>query len=574
MAFNDFHGHLTGEGLTLNLPDPSRAGARLRVPTGSAAALAGLVQALRHSAPNSVLVSSGDAVGAAPLVSSLFRHESTIEVLNQIGVDVGVVGNHEFDAGLAELQRLAQGGCAADEPGQAARSCALHRFEGARFPLLAANVQSPGKRAPFAAHWVRQVQGVKVGFIGVVTRSTPGIVRPSGIAGLRFGDEAEAINREVAALQAQGVHALVAVLHEGGEWSAETGSNNATPPDWNDRRCPGWQGAMAELLPRISPAVDLVLNAHTHQGYLCMHQGRPVMQAVSYGRGLSVADLVIDRHSGRVDRSATQAANLPVLAAQAQSSPSEPPAATAANDVTERLAQGLPEAFAQALRQARAQQAVAQTVETYRRAAQPVAERPVGRIAASVGRQGEADSPLGRLVADAQWAATRAPEAGGAQFALMNPGGLRANLECRSTPPCTVSFGQAFSAQPFGNNLVVLSLSGTELLGLLEQQQPPGRSEARFLQPSAGLRYRWQAAAPFGQRVRDVHIHGQALQPQMTYRLTVNNFLAEGGDGFADFRLGRQRLGGPQDIDALVNWLQAQAEPVVPDPENRIQVLR
>ncbi|GCL64719.1 bifunctional metallophosphatase/5'-nucleotidase [Pseudaquabacterium pictum] len=546
IAFNDFHGHLEPGSLAVPLPDPVQPGGVQRVAAGGAAALAGLVQALRQGAPHSVLASTGDMVGAAPLVSALFRHESTVEVLNQLGVDVAAAGNHEFDAGTTELLRLLRGGCAANAADAATSSCALQpAYAGARFPVLAANVLAASGQPLLPPTWVLRVGGVQVGFIGAVTRDTPSIVVPSGVAGLRFEDEAEAINRAAEALDAQGVKALVALVHEGGE----TGAAGA-PADWNDPACPGWRGDMARMAQRISPKVDVIFSAHTHQGYNCLLDGRPVMQALSFGRAVSVADLVIDPASGEIDRTATRSRNLPVL-----------------NDRTDaaqrqRLLASEPAPWGQALAQARPVAAVQQTVAAYAQAAAPRVQRPVGRIAGSFDRRGRTDSAAGRLVADAQLAATRAPDQGGAQLALMNPGGVRSDLVCAGTPPCTVTYGDAFGMQPFGNSLVVMTLTGVELKAVLEQQQPAGRTSPSFLSPSAGLAYRWVASAPPGQRVQDLTLNGQPVGPKQALRVTVNSFMADGGDGYAPLRAGRQRLGGPQDLDALIAHLQTQPAPV------------
>ncbi len=533
IAFNDFHGHLEPGTLSLTLPDPAQPAAAQRVAAGGAAALAGLVQALRQGAPHSVLATTGDMIGAAPLVSALFRHESTVEVLNQLGVDVAAAGNHEFDAGTAELLRVLGGGCAADAaqaaaaPGTAATvSCALTpRYAGARFPVLAANVQAAtGPLLP--PTWVVSVGGVRVGFIGAVTRATPSIVVPSGVAGLRFEDEAAAINRAAAVLDAQGIKALVALVHEGGE----TGTPGQ-PADWNDPACPGWRGDMQRIAQRITPQVDLILTAHTHQGYNCLIDGRPVMQALSFGRAVSVADLVLDPRSGEVDRAATRSRNLPVFNDRSDAA------------LRQRLLAAEPAPWADAQRQAQPVAAVQQTVAAYAQAAAPRVQRPVGQIGGSFDRRARTDSAAGRLIADAQLAATSAPANGGAQLALMNPGGVRADLACSGTPPCTVTYGDAFSMQPFGNSLVVMTLSGVELKAVLEQQQPPGRSSPSFLAPSAGLAYRWLASGAPGQRVQDLTLNGRPVGPKQALRVTVNSFMAEGGDGYAPLRAGRAAPG-------------------------------
>jgi len=545
IGFNDFHGNLEPGQLTLPLPDPAKPGATLRVPTGGATAFAGLVNALRAGAPHSVVVSSGDMIGAAPLVSTMFRHESTVEVMNRIGVEVAAAGNHEFDAGTAELKRVIGGGCAPNAPGAAMNSCVLKAYPGARFQLLAANVEAADGRPLLAPSWVKQLGPVKVGFIGAVTRSTPGIVVPSGIAGLRFSDEADAINRAAAALKAQGVHTLIVTMHEGGEVGG-----GGVMADWNDERCPNLRGRIVDLAQRITPDVDLILSGHTHQGYRCMLNGRPVIQSFSYSRGLSATDLWIDPRTGRVDRAATRSRNLPVLNERTPA------------DQREALAAAQPAPWDAVLRQARPDAAVAQEVAAFAAAAAPRTQREVGRIGGSFER-GSANgfNTAGWLIADAQLAATRAPERGGAQLALMNPGGIRSDLLCRGTPPCAVTFGDAFTMQPFGNSLVVMSFSGAELKALLESQQPPDRNAPHLLVPSASLHYRWVASAPHGQRVQQVTIDGQPLRADVTYRVTVNSYLAEGGDGFSLLKTGRERLGGMVDLDALLEHLKTTPSP-------------
>ena len=311
IAFNDLHGNLESGNLSVQVADPTQPGNALRVAVGGADAMAGLVRSLRQSAPHSLVVSSGDLIGATPLVSALFRHESTIDVANLMGVSVATAGNHEFDAGAAELMRILKGGCAEQRADDPVRSCALGPYRGARFPMVSANVRRSTGGTLLPPSWVMQAGPVKVGVIGAVTKVTPQLVVPSGVQGLEFMDEAQAINEAAQALQAQGVQALVVTLHEG----AEIGSPGK-PADWNDTACPGLRGDAVDIIKRITPAVDLILTAHTHQGYNCLVDGRPVMQAVAHGRGLSVADLHINPRSGDVDRAKTVARNLPVFNAR------------------------------------------------------------------------------------------------------------------------------------------------------------------------------------------------------------------------------------------------------------------
>ncbi len=547
IAINDFHGNLEPANLSLMLADPQTAdqpdAKLLRVPVGGAAALSGFVKTLRAGAPNSLMLSAGDLIGASPLVSTLFKHESTVEVMNEIGLEVGVVGNHEFDGGITELRRVARGGCAATQPDDAVSSCALGTYRGAKFPLLASNVIDARGKPALAPYVIKRYGGVPVGVIGAVTRSTPSIVIPSGIAGLRFIDEADAVNRAARQLKARGVKAIVAVFHEGGELGTPQKRG-----DWNDTRCPDAQGPIFEIAKRLSPDIGVIFSAHSHQGYRCLIDGRIVIQGTSYGRGMSVVDIALDPKTRKILPAQTRSINLPVLNERTD------PA------VRERLAAALPAPYADVLRESRPDEAIAQRVAAYADIVAPKAERRVGVITARFTRSGSADSAAGRLIADSQLAATRAAEVGGAQIALMNPGGIRSDLDCNGTPPCVVTFGQVFTMQPFGNSLVVMGLTGVQLKALLEMQQKPSSSEPSFLQPSEGFTYVWQSDAAPGERVRDMHLRGEPIVPERTYRVTVNSFLAEGGDGFTVLNQGSDRRGGGQDIDAMLAYLQALPE--------------
>ena len=539
---NDFHGNLEPANLSLILADPQAlSGKPLRVPAGGAAAVAGLVHTLRAGAPHSLFLSAGDLIGAAPLVSTLFRHESTIAVMNAIGLDVGAVGNHEFDAGIAELQRVVRGGCAPTLPDDAVASCGLDRYTGAKFPMLAANVLDTQGKPVLAPYVVRRYAGIRVGIIGAVTKTTPGIVVPSGVAGLRFVDEADAVNRAARQLKAQGVKAIIAVFHEGGELGTPQKRG-----DWNDTSCPERSGPIFDIARRLVPEISVIFTAHTHQGYRCLIDGRTIIQGTSYGRGVSVVDIELDPTTRRILPAQTRSINLPVL-----------------NDSTdaatrERLAAALPAPYAELLRTTRPDPAIAAQVARYAAVVAPKAERTVGTIGGRFGRGGQGDSAAGRLIADAQLAATREPAQGGAQIAFMNPGGIRSDLECKGTPPCTVTFGQVFTMQPFGNSLVVMTLTGAQLKTLLESQQKP--NDMTVLQPSEGFAYTWQSDAPAGDRVRAMTLGGETIVPERPYRVTVNSFMAEGGDGFVTLTQGTARTGGGQDLDALLAYLKAPTE--------------
>jgi 5'-nucleotidase len=537
IAFNDFHGHLEPGENRIEIPDPADPSRTRPLRAGGAAHLATLIARLRAEQPRHVVVSSGDLVGASPLVSGLFHDEPTIEVMNAIGLDFNAVGNHEFDRGIDELKRLAQGGCRTITSDHH-RSCSGGTYAGARFPFLAANVIDRSTGQPiFAPTFVREVDGVRVGFIGVVTRSTPGIVIPSGVAGVRFLAEARVLNEQARALQDQGVQAIVAVVHEGGD------------ADGHYNACANPRGAIFDIERELDPAIDIVLSAHTHRGYNCVIGDRVVVQGASFGRLVSVVDVAIDRATGDIVRAQTRARNVPVL------NGAEADAALAAEFPP------LP-----------ADTTVAAIVASYRAAAAPLATRPIGRISAPFERRPGAggDHVLGRLIADAQLAATRV---NGAQVAFTNPGGVRTNLVA-SGAGGTVTYSDAYATQPFGNSLVTLTLSGAQLKAMLEQQWSATRPErARILQPSAGFSYRWDSRRPVGSRVDAIRLNGRALDPEDEVRVTVNSFLADGGDGFRALREGRNRVGGPLDLDAFTEYLRTESatRPLAPTTPPRIR---
>ena len=539
IAINDFHGHLEPGDNAVQVPDPDDPAKNVSLRSGGAAQLAARIRQLRAEQNHSVVVSSGDLIGASPLISGLFLDEPTIEVMNAIGLDLNAVGNHEFDRGAQELLRIVGGGCRSDAVGESVSCGSRSRaYTGARFPFVAANIDDREGRPLFTPAVVRSFDGVKVGFIGAVTRSTPGIVQPAGIAGLRFTSEAQAINATAAQLRRQGVKAIVAVIHEGGD--ADGGFNGCDNP----------RGAIFDIERQLDPEVDVVLSAHTHRGYRCVIKDRLVIQGASFGRLVSVVDLSIDRTNGEVMRDRTRARNVPVpngLSDQVRlqaAYPALPPD---------------PE--------------VAAIVEHYRERSAPLASRPVGQVTGVFDRNPSAggDHALGRLIADAHLAATLEQ---GAVVAFTNPGGIRTELRPHSEQG-TVTFGDLYAAQPFGNALVTVTLTGAQLRTLLEQQWSARNVERpRILQPSRGFSYAWDPARPAGERViaDSMRLNGRGIAADGNYRVTVNSYLAGGGDGFRVLRDGRDAVGGPLDIEALVTYVRRVSadQPLRPDRTARI----
>jgi len=515
LAINDFHGNLLPASSGIRIKDPADPSKTISVKAGGAEHLATAVQQLRAKNPNHIFVAAGDLIGASPLLSALFNDEPTIESMSLMGLETSAVGNHEFDKGAAALLRMQNGGCAAD-------GCkGPQPFKGAQFQYLAAStVDSKTGKTLLPAYHVKSFQGIPVAFIGLTLKDTPTIVVPAGVSGLTFRDEAETVNALVPELQAKGINAIVLLIHEGG---VPTG-------DYNE--CPGISGPIVNIVKKLDKAVDLVISGHTHRAYNCRIDGRLVTSGDKYGTVVTEIDLVLDPASGKVS------------------------SAQANNNIVRT------EAFAKDPRQT-------ELIAAYEKLARPLAQRVVGRIGAALGNSAAAngESPMGQVIADAQLAATRDA---GAQIALMNPGGIRAPLPMPADG--LVRYENLFSVQPFYNNLVTMTLTGTQLRQLLEQQwagQPSGGS--RVMQVSKGFSYTWDASKPPGQRVLadSLRLNGQPVAGDATLRITVNSFIASGGDNFTLLRQGRDSRTGMMDVDALEAFVKANPT-VAPGTLNRI----
>jgi 5'-nucleotidase len=522
LAVNDFHG---------NLQPPGGSSGRVgTIDAGGVGYLATHVANLRALNPNTAVVSAGDMIGASPLLSALFHDEPTIEAFNLIGLDYNAVGNHEFDEGVAELIRMQEGGC------HPVDGCLDNDdFTGAEFRFLAANVKWKKNGKPvFPAYKTKAFEGVRVAFIGMTLEGTPSIVSPSGISQLRFEDEADTVNALIPELKQRGVEAIVVVVHEGAtQTTAPSGINN----------CSGISGPIVDIVNRMSDAVDVVITGHTHQPYNCTIDGKLVTSAFSFGRLVTKIDLTIDRATR--DVIATVADNRIVTRDVPQDS---------------RLTS---------------------LVGKYNAIAAPLTNRIIGGITADITRANNAagESALGDVIADAQLAATASPGLGEAVVAFMNPGGIRADFtyvgSAAGEGDGNVTYGEAFTVQPFGNSLVTMTLTGAQIETMLEQQFVGcGQAFNRILQVSATFQYSWSASGGACDKVdpQSIRINGLALDLNAAYRVTVNSFLADGGDNFSVLTQGTDRLGGAVDTDALEAYFAALS-PIAPGPRNRIAVL-
>jgi 5'-nucleotidase len=517
LAINDFHGNLKPARGGIRISDPANPGKTVNVDAGGAEHLATAVAELRKGHKHSVFVAAGDLIGATPLLSALFRDEPTIESMSLMGLELSAVGNHEFDKGAEELLRMQNGGC---HPQDGCKGPAP--FTGAKFQYLAAStIDTKTGRTLLPAYNIKRYGGIPVAFIGLTLEGTPNIVVPAGVAGLRFKPEAETVNELVPELKRQGVEAIVLLIHEGG----------SPVGDYNE--CPGISGPIVEIVKALDKAVDLVVTGHTHRAYNCRIDGRPVTSADKYGTIVTTIDLVLDPKT----RDVTSAV---------------------ANNVIVRPS------FAKDPRQTA-------LIEQYEKLVQPLAKRVVGRIGGALSRETapNGESVLGQVIADAQLAATRRPEDGGAQIAFMNPGGIRSALPMPADG--LVRYDDLFSVQPFYNNLVTMTLTGAEIVQLLEQQWQTAGGGARMLLVSRGFSYTWDAARPVGQRVvpGSVKLGGQPIWPGDTVRVTVNSFVAGGGDSFSVFKQGRDPRTGVMDVDALEAYVRANPA-LAPGPLDRI----
>ncbi|MBV7670060.1 bifunctional metallophosphatase/5'-nucleotidase [Streptomyces halstedii] len=548
LSFNDLHGNLEPPAGSAGTVSETQAdGTVTSVPAGGVEYLATSLRKARKGHAYSVTAAGGDMVGASPLLSGLFHDEPTIEALNKIDLDVTAVGNHEFDEGATELARLQNGGChpveGCYEKGK--------KFKGADFPYLAANVTSEKTGKPILKPYtVWKKNGVKIGFIGVTLEGTPDIVTANGVKGLKFHDEIETVNKYAKELDRQGVKSIVALIHEGGAPASTSYNYDCDSPGAGD----GISGPIVDIAKGISPKVDALVTGHTHQAYVCTvpdPSGKPrmVTSAASFGKLYTDTTLTYDLRTKDIVRTSVKSANHVVSRDQAK-----------ATDMTKLIAR-------------------------WNKLAAPIADKPQGWISADINGRGATtpELPLGDLIADAQLEGLAPADKGGAVVAFMNPGGIRADLVYAASGgegDGVVTYGEAFTVQPFTNMMNVVDLTGAQLVAAL-QQQVSGSNEAspKILQISEGLTYTLDLTKSGGDRVvaGTIRLNGEAIDPAKTYRVAMNEFLAGGGDGFAALGQGTNKLVGPSDLDVFNDYLAAHSTataPLAPPAADRITVVR
>ncbi|MFF3654238.1 bifunctional metallophosphatase/5'-nucleotidase [Streptomyces olivochromogenes] len=544
LSFNDLHGNLEPPtGSSGRVTELQADGTTKSIDAGGVEYLATHLRQARQGNKYSITAAAGDMVGASPLISGLFHDEPTIDALNKLDLDVTSVGNHEFDEGAKELGRLQNGGCHPTDGCYDKKA----KFRGADFPYLAANVTDEKTGKPILKpYWVWKKNGVKVGFIGVTLEGTPNIVSADGVKGLKFGDEVETINKYAKVLQRQGVKSIVALIHEGGAPASTAYNYDCDSPGAGD----GISGPIVDIAKNVTPAVDALVTGHTHQAYACTipdPSGKPrmVTSASSFGRLYTDTTLTYDRWTGDIARTAVKSANHVVTRDVAK-----------AADMTSLISK-------------------------WKTLSAPIASRPIGYIAGEIGNAGN-ESPLGDMIADAQLAYAKSvdPEA---DLAVMNPGGIRAGLTYAasgSEGDGVVTYGEAYTVQPFANTVNLVNLTGAQVITAL-QQQVSGANEAapKILQISKGLIYTLDLTKTGAARVvaDSVKLNGAAIDPAATYRVAMNSFLAGGGDGFAELGKGGDVLVGGDDLAAFESYLTANSSAAAPYPvptADRITVVR
>lgn len=556
LSITDFHGYF-GD-YTTTVPGAHAGDAPQTV--GGGAYLAAHLDRLRDRAAlpeaNSILFSAGDDFSGWPAETSYFWNEPTIEYLNHIGLRFSTIGNHELDRDLDYLRHMVEGTCEGRPDGDLCFTDSTgEKFAGADFDYYSANVVGGATgeliAKPYHVEQVDDGRGgtLPVGFIHATTSGTPdeGLSYwPSGQ--LRFEPEAAAINRYAAELQAQGVHAVVATVHEGFSQAGDF---------YND--CTNPSGPMVEMNEQISPAVDAIITGHWHALGNCAlpdpaGNPRPVVEAANHGRLINEINLQLDPATGEVLRDRTISTNH----ANTRTVTPDPEVLRMAQHWRDRLEQRKNE--------------------------------PVTDIAGDLTRTSAdaEESTLGNATADAfRWAAK---QDGGADIGIAMPNTLLRNIAHAPTAgnaadaPGRVLFGELMfgvihESGGFGAALTSGELTGRELAQLLEsqwQQADDGSTTFQPLAVSNNVEYRYDPEAPVGERIAfgQVRINGKPLKPNATYRVATlsKDFVPQRAvPGFtALFNARDQHRTAYSGPDALAGYLRAQA-PLAPPALDRVR---
>ena len=518
LGTNDFHGRLVGEGTTAT----SVAGA---------AQFAGAIEQYRADATvdGTIFAAAGDLVGASTFDSFIQQDKPTIDAMNAMGLAVSAAGNHEFDAGYNDLaNRIMKPYDATTNP-----------TGGANWQYLAANVRkksdnsyalpdvaaSPGTSD--GGTWMTTVAGINVGFVGAVTEDLPALVTPAGIADVKVTSIVDEVKAGAAALKSNGADVVVMLVHEGAADTACVGTSD--------------DSAFGKIVKGVGTNVNAIISGHTHQAYDCNVGGVPVVSAGQYGTNFNALKMTVnsDTDTVTINSHAIVSANTVALTAQAAIDKK----AQVKTIVDAAVAQG----------DVLGAKVLGKLGGTFNRA----------KLADGTTENRGGESTLGNLVAEVQRWATSTPEAGAAQIAFMNPGGLRTDMGGTNG---ILSYKQAAVVQPFANTLVNMKLTGAQIKTVLEQQwqrdgagNVPSRPFLR-LGVSEGFFSTYDPTKAEGNRVTSMSLNGKAIDPAASYSVTVNSFLASGGDNFRAFNGGTaKRDTGKVDLQAMVDYMAAKA---------------
>lgn len=494
---NDFHGRLLAD---RDIP--------------GAAKYAGAVEQFRAENPNTIFAAAGDLIGATTFESFIQNDKPTIDVFNEMDLDVSAVGNHEFDQGYDDLVNRVM---APYDP-------ATNPQGGAEWMYIGANIDEPGDADEIAPSWTKEVGGVTVGFVGAVTEHLDELVNPDGIAGLEVTDIVTATNEEAAELRADGAELVVLLVHEGAP-STDCATMDDDPTS-----------DFGSVITGVSGDVDAIVSGHTHLNYSCSFpvaawadrpvKERLVVSAGQYGNFLNRMSFSVDPDTGSVLAATNENLNI------ATGTYTADPAVQAIVDQAQADAEG-PGA-----------EVLGEIGSPFKRASRPKADG----TGPEENRGGE--STLGNFVAEVQrWAA-------GAQIGFMNPGGLRTDLvgNAEGGYPAPVTYRQAANVQPFANTLVNVELTGAQIKSVLEEQWQPEGASRPFLRlgTSKGFTYTYD---PETKTVTDMWLKGKPIDLGQTYTVSANSFLAGGGDNFATFKEGAKRDTGQTDLQAMVDYM-------------------
>ncbi|MEB2493797.1 bifunctional metallophosphatase/5'-nucleotidase [Peribacillus frigoritolerans] len=472
LGVNDFHGQLN----KYQMVSGNMA--------GGAEYLAAYLKKYKQENTNTLLVHAGDMVGGSPPISSQFQDEPTIEFLNLLHFDVGTPGNHELDEGVNEMKRLIHGGF----------NKKTGYFQGANTAYSSANIIDRKSGIPLLPPYViKQMDGIDIGFIGVVTKETNMYVSPEKRKEVEITDEVSAINRTVKILKDKGIEVIVVLAHDSAK-SDKAGANST--------------GALVEVAPKIDDEVDVIFAGHSHEYANTVAAGKLIVQAYSNGKAFSQVKLEIDPHSKMIVKKQAK-----IIAASHHHIKPDEETVALLNKYRKRLGSNF--------------------------------NQVIGKMPEEIRRNQDAngESPLAKMIAESE------REAMGVDIAFVHQGEMRKSLKKGK-----ITVEDLYTNVPMGHNVSKLILTGDQIKLALEQQW--AKDHENRLQ-TVGLTYDWEAKAPIGSRVvvlKDKK--GQEIQPSNEYEVAVSNYLASGGDNFTAFEQGRLVESGPQVVTALIRHIQ------------------